>query len=151
MALIGDYNLAAVQVTLGDFRVTGWSADDAVTVTPLSDLLEHEVSADGSHVSVSKINDPRFEATLTVRRNTAAFRLLSDAMFAQQVAADAGAVPALSFQISDPISGDKINEKAVRFMAIPEMGFNKSQSDAEFKLLLPKPQLTFGANIPLSA
>lgn len=151
MALIGDYNLAAVQVTVGDFRVTGWGPDDAVTVVPLSDLLEHVVSADGSHVSVSRINDPRHEATLTVRRNTAAFRLLSDAMFAQVVESDAGAVTALSFQILDPISGDKIVEKGARFMREPDMAFAKSQGDAEFKLLLPNPQLTFGANISVSA
>lgn len=150
MGLIGDYNLATVQVTVGDFRVTGWSADDAANVVPVSDLMESEVAADGSHVSISQINDPRHEATLTVRRNTAAFRLLSDAMFAQLTEAETGAITPLAFQIFDPISGDKIVEKAARFMREPDMGFNKSQTDAEFKLLLPKPQLTFGANIATS-
>ncbi len=150
MSILSDYNLAAVQVTLGSFRVTGWAADDAANVTPMSDLNESQSSADGAHVSVSRINDPRWECTLTVRRGTAAYRHLIEALQAQLVQSNAGAIEPLAFQIFDPVSGDKINEKNIRFMRYPDLPFAKTASDAEFKLLLPKPTIIGGANIDLT-
>lgn len=151
MALVGDYNLALVQVTIGDFRVTGWGESDAATVAPMSDLAESVVSADGGHVAISQINDPRWEATLTVMRGTAAYRLLCEKLQAQQDAALQGAVPALSFQIFDPVSGDKIASRFARFMRWPDLTFSKTVSEAEFMILLPNPAITAGGNIETSA
>lgn len=151
MAFSRDYNLAAVQVTVGNFRVSGWAPDDAVNLTPMSDIMESEASADGSHVSVSHLNDPRWEATLTVRRGTAAYRLLAEKLQEQLAEAKTGAVSALSFQVFDPNSGDKFTEAEARFMREPDMAFSKSASDAEFKLLLPNPTRVYGANIDTSA
>lgn len=150
MPFTGDYNLAAVQCTIGDFRVTGWAPDDAINLAPKSDLWESEASADGSHVSRSRVNDPRWDATLKVRRGTAAYRLLVEALQEQLTAADSGAVPALPFQVYDPISGDKIVERAALFMRYPDLPFSKSASDAEFTLELSKPTITAGANIDTS-
>lgn len=151
MSIVGDYNLAAVQTTVGDFRVTGWAPSDAVSVTPMSDDMESEASADGSHVSVSYHNDPRYEVVLKVRRGTAAYRLLAEKRQEQLAEAAVGAVSPLSFMVYDPISGDKIVEAEARFMRGPDMSFNKAASVAEFKLLLPKPSLTYGNNIDVSA
>jgi hypothetical protein len=151
MPFTGDYNLAAVQCTVGSFRVTGWAPDDAVALSPMSDLWESEASADGSHVSRSRINDPRWEATLKVRRGTAAYRLLVEALQSQLESASSGAVPALAFQVYDPISGDKITERAALFKRYPDLPFAKSASDAEFKLELANPTITAGANIDTSA
>lgn len=149
--IVIDYNLAAVQCTVGSFRVTGWAPDDAIALAPLGDLAESEVSADGSRVSVSRINDPRWEATLKVRRGTAAYALLAEKLQEQLAESDDGAVSALSFQVYDPISGDKIVEAEARFMRYPDLPFSKAASDAEFKLLLPNPSLTLGGNVDTSA
>lgn len=146
-----DYNLAAVQCTVGTFRVTGWGPDDAIGLAPMSDSMESSNSADGAHVSISRINDPRWEATLKVRRGTAAYRLLAEKAQEQAAEAAIGAVSALSFQVYDPISGDKFVEGEARFMREPDMPFGKSTADAEFKILLPNPTRTYGANIDTSA
>ena len=146
-----DYNLAAVQCTVGDFRVSGWAPADAVALAPMSDTMESEASADGTHVSISHINDPRWEATLKVRRGTAAYRLLAEKAQEQATEAATGAVSPLAFQVYDPISGDKIVEGEARFMREPDLPFSKAASDAEFKLLLPNPTRTYGGNIDTSA
>ena len=151
MGISGDYNLATVQTTVGDFRVTGWAPDDAATVVPMADLFESESAGDGSHVSISRINDPRYELTLVVRRNTSAYRLLYEKLQDQKDQSDEGAVDPLSLTIFDPISGDKITEAEARFIRQPDMPFVVSASDATFKLLLPNPTIVAGANIVITS
>lgn len=151
MSLVGDYNLARVQVTVGDLRVTGWGESDALSLSPMSDLAESKVSADGAHVAISKINDPRMEATFTVKRNTAAYRLLMEKAIAQAKEADSGAVTPIAFQVYDPNSGDKVASNDLRFMRLPDLPFAKGAGEAKFKALLPSPTITPGALIPTSA
>jgi len=146
-----DYNLGLIQITLGDFRVTGFSADDACTIAPMSDAMESEPSTDGSHVVISRVNDNRYEMMLKVRRGSAGFRQISDAMVAQFAAADVGAVPSLAFTLYDPVSGDKVTARAIRFLRAPDMGAGKAAPTAEFKILLPNPSITYGGNIAVSA
>lgn len=150
MSTLLDYNLAAVQVTVGDFRVTGWAEGDAVSLAPMADIAESKASADGSHVSVSRINDPRWECSLMVARGTSAFRLLIEALQAQLTASDSGSVAALAFQVYDPVSGDKITEANARFTRYPDLPFGASAGEAEFKLLLPSPKIIGGANVATS-
>lgn len=150
MSTLFDYNLAAVQVTLGDFRVTGWAEDDAVNIVPSSDLIQSAASGDGSHVAVSRNTDPRWTATLTVMRGTAAFRQLMDALQAQLAQADVGAVDPLAFQTYDPIEGTKISEANARFIRYPDLGFGKSTGSAEFQILLPSPKIVAGSGITLT-
>ena len=76
--IVGDYNLAAVQITLGTFRVDGFGEDDALVITPSADLVSYVSSADGKHVSVSSIVAPPHEAELTVRRGTTAWKLTKE-------------------------------------------------------------------------
>lgn len=149
--IVSDYNLAAVQVTLDDFRVDGWSTDDAASVVPTSDLIESKVAADGSHVTNSAINDNTRTLTLTVARGTRAYRELYTALQDQIAAARVGARPDLAFSIFDPISGDKISERKTVFMREPDLAFNKSSSDAIFTLFLPNPEIIAGANIAITA
>ncbi len=135
-SILGDYNLAAVQLNVGDFRVTGFGPDDALNLAPMADLHESDSSADGAHVPVSRINDNRWEGTITVHRNTAAYRLLIDSLQTQLDESDDGAISALAFQVFDPISGDKITEANLRYMRYPDLPFNKSQSVAEIDYLI---------------
>lgn len=151
MALIGDHNLAAVQLTVGSFRVTGFGPDDAISLAPMSDLIQSDVSADGAHVPISQINDPRWEGTMFVRRNTAAFRLLMESLQDQLAAAISGAIPPLAFQVFDPISGDKITEANMRYVRYPDQGYAQAAAVAEFAILLPSPAIIGGANVDISA
>ena len=146
-SLVGTYNLALVQITLGAFRVTGFDEDDACTIAPKGDLQESAPSADGHHVAYSVINDNRYEVKITVRRTSLAFRRLGELQQAQMDERREGTVTALGFQAYDPVSGDKISEQSCQFMRAPDLPFNRTSSVAEFMLELPSPTIIYGANL----
>ncbi len=145
--LVGIYNLKLVQVSIGAFRVTGWGDDDACAITPMADLQDSQVSADGSHVAYSKISDNRYEVKLTVRRTSLAFKRLGELMQEQMDDRDAGTVNHLAFQLYDPVTGDKVVERSAQFMRAPDLTNGVKAGTAEFKLQLPSPDITYGANI----
>lgn len=146
-----DYNLALVQVIIGDFRVTGWGADDACSVEKVSDDFEHDVSTDGAHGTVNRINDNRWIATFRVRRGSVGYRKLYDEYQKQLKQSDAGAVAALAVSLYDPLSGDKVAERRGRFIKQPAMGFGKTAGVAEFQMLLPNAQVDPGTKIDTQA
>lgn len=150
MSTIHDYNLAAVQVILGSFRITGWAEDDAVSIVPSSDLIESASSGDGSHVAISRTTDPRHTATLTVMRGTAAFRQIMEALQDQVAESDAGAVSPLAFQVYDPVEGTKISEANARFVRQPDLTFGRATGTAEFQLLLPSPTIVAGSAVAIT-
>lgn len=145
------YSLTTVQVTIGSFRVDGWADDDAAALTPMGDLGESKVSADGSVVVWSRNNDPRWELTLTVRQGTAAYRQLAEAIQDQLNQSDqAGAISPLPFQLFDEVSGDKFNEPNMLFAKYPDLAYGKVIGDAEFQVLLPSPNVVLGANVTIA-
>lgn len=146
-----DYNLALVQVTMRDFRVSGWSADDSAVVTKRSDDFQFDLSADGAHGARSRINDNTREVVLKVRRGSAGYKLVADEYVRQLKQSDRGVVEAMQFSIYDPISGDSISERKAFFMKGPDMAFGKTAPEAEFRLLLPNPTIVYGQNVETSA
>lgn len=146
-ALLGLYNLKLVQVSIGSFRVTGWGDDDACTISPMGDLQESAVSADGKHTVYSKINDDRYEVKLTVRRTSLAFKRLGELLQRQMKDRDEGTLRHLAFQMYDPVTGDKVTARSAQFMRAPDLAQGKTAGTAEFKLELPSPEITYGANL----
>jgi hypothetical protein len=147
----GDYNLALVQINIGKFRVTGFSADDGCVVEKPSEDFQFDLSADGAHGAISRINDNSRTVTLKLRRGSVGYKLVADAYAEQLRQSDQGAIGEVGFSIYDPISGDKISERRLYFMSGPSMAFGKSAPEAEFRLLLPNPTIVYGANIATSA
>lgn len=148
--MLGDYNLAACQITIGDFRVTGWGASDGAKVTPMSDLMESEASGDGAHVVASRKNDPRHELTMKVQWGTTAMRELYEKATDQKKEGAIGPISALAFQLFDPNTQTKIVESQLRFVRLPDLTLGQKVGELEFKCLLPNPDITVGAGISLS-
>lgn len=145
--LVGQYNLALCQVTLGSFSITGFGDDDAITITPKSDLQESAASADGKHIVYSMLNDPRHDVVIVVRRTSPAFRQLGELLDAQVAQAQVGAVSPLPFLFYDPVSGDRVSAQAARFMKRPELKNGRKVGTAEFKLEVPSPRISYGPNL----
>lgn len=145
-----DYNLALVQLTLDSVRLTGWGADDAISIAPGGDLFEYEEDADGSGGTFSRVNSNRRDVVLKLRRGTAAFRLVGEMLQAQVAEADVGAVTARAFRFYDPISGDKVVARDFRFMAAPEMGAGKKAPTVDIKITLASAQETYAPNVSVS-
>lgn len=146
-----DYNLALIQINIGKFRVTGFSSDDGCVVEKAGDDFQFDLSADGAHGAISRINDNSRMVTLKLRRGSVGYKLVAEAYAEQLRQSDKGAVGEVGFSIYDPISGDKISERRMYFMNGPSMAFGKSAPEAEFKILLPNPTIVYGANIETAA
>jgi len=121
-----DYNLAAVQATLAESRITGFGETDAISLTPMSDVSESVSSADGAAVAVNAINDPRWEGSITVQYGSEAYDELWAYAKAQITESKTGKVSETSFMLYDPISGLKVTESNLRFMRLPDISLGKS-------------------------
>lgn len=146
-----DYALSAVQFTLSDLRLSGFGEEDGIAVAPNAEIMSYVVSGDGANVATSYNSDNTHTATLTLQRGTAAYARVAAMMQSQIAAARVGAVPNLPFSLYDPSSGDKVSERKARFLTQPELTFNKSSSEAVFTILLPNPDIEYGANVVLTA
>lgn len=147
---VRDYNLALVQLTIDEFRVTGFGSDAAMSLVPLSDLFQDDISADGANIASSRLNDNRHELTITVRRNTSAFRQLWDRMQQQLTEAESGPVGDMALQIYDPNSGDKVSERQARFKRSPDLPFERTASEAAFVISLPNPTIKGAPDVPIT-
>ena len=150
MGTLSDWNLAACQVTLDGFRITGWADTDAVSIEPQAEASTAKVSADGSHVAISYMSNNLHVATLSLRRGTDAFRRLGTALQDQLAASEIGSVPALSFRVFDPVTGTEVTEDNTRLKTRPTLAFTQETADAEYQLWLPNPDLKLGPDIPTS-
>lgn len=147
MGKVTDYNLAALQVTIGSFRVQGWGESDALQIARKADLMEAVKSGDGKHTAVSAVNDRSCEITLTMQWGTVASKLVIEAAQAQIDEAADGAVTPLAFQVYDEVTGYKFVEKDFRFMRLPDITLGTTPGEIEVKAYAPDPDETYGANI----
>lgn len=147
--MLKTYNIAALLLSIDGQPIEGFGDSDAVTIAPMSDIMESYASADGETV-VSATNDQRLEVTITVHQMSDAHRILGDALRLQEAALRAGQpVPTTAFFMRDPASGDQVSDQNAVIMALPESAYGKSITTREWKLLLPSGRRTqvFGANL----
>ncbi len=147
MGKVLDYNLAALQVTIGSFRVQGWGESDAISLARLADLAERTVSGDGKHNVFSAINDRGVEITFTLSWGTMGSKLLLEKAQEQIEEAKEGEISALAFQVYDPVTGYKLVERQLRFTRLPDISLGTAPGELEIKAIAPDPVETFGANI----
>lgn len=151
MAIVRHYNLKRVQCTIGSLRVDGWASGDVITLTSRGEGFTATESGDGSHVMISKDNNPIWDMTLVVKRNTAASRRLAAFQASQLEQADSGTVEPLALQIYDPASGTKFTERNLIFGKPPDVPFPMvDPPDATYNLILPSPTWTIDADVPLT-
>ena len=67
-----SWDLKRVYLVIGAFEITGFGPDDAMSISPESDKIEHEAGADGE-VTASRSNDRRHVVTINVMQTGAGF------------------------------------------------------------------------------
>ncbi|MEL6349401.1 MAG: hypothetical protein AAFV53_40235 [Myxococcota bacterium] len=148
--VFGEYTLSAVRCIVRGYSIgadTGADDSDFLGVVPVSDDVEVVTGAAGYHVYTDNGDDSHI-ATFRVLRASPAFRILSDLLQEQFRQRRAGTpISPINFRVDDPASGDRISSQHGVFLNRPEMNFNKSVGRAEFRIHLPKPKITYGANI----
>ena len=139
------YDLNSVFIVLGGQRIDGFGETDVISFEMASDVFEDSASADG-RVVVSKLNDARVYAEITVSEMSRGYRVLGE-LLDEQIATE-GALPNLSFLMQDAINGDTISDRQAVFIARPGPGKARTAGERVFRILLPNAadQIRYGAN-----
>lgn len=132
-APLKTYDLSAVVFTLDGITLSGFGETDAVSYERASEIIDDGVSADGE-VTVSRTNDRRVYAVITVMETSLAARRLDELYKAQRTQLEILPMP---FFMVDPISGDRISDQYAVFKEVPLPSKGKRHSERVFRLLLP--------------
>ena len=128
MAALRTFSLQACTITFGGFTVSGFSADDAITLDPSNDAFEVVTGADGDVSMAQKSVSWAVKVSLsqTSKTNDAFSALLkSDILFGTGV---------LPFGVVDPRGSTAVALTAARTIAYPSMALGTSIKGREWKL-----------------
>jgi len=128
-----QYNFAAQTVQVNGFKLSGWSDDGSVSYSAEGQVHTHANGATGQTV-ISKQNDPRLIATITVRETGRAAKILHHLLHVQQASPTS---PPLTYVHRDPIQGDIVQDPGAFFVEYPDIEKSREAGDREFTLLLP--------------
>lgn len=127
------HDLTRITLIVGGYDISGYGEGGAVTVEPLSAIMESSVGQDGQ-ATYARTNDHRAKVTITVRQNSKAHKDLH----ALQVLQAAQPSPLdLDFLLLDPQTGERVSDSQVLFMERPSKAFQRAPQDRVFVLELP--------------
>lgn len=144
---VKTYDLKAVYLLVGGYRIGGFGEQGAVSFEYGSNLVETTISADGQG-TVSRSNDDSMTATITVMETSKSYKDLAALMVAQQAQSP---ITRLEFLMKDDINGDKVSARHAVFTMRPKPNKAKKVGEREFELWLPNAgeNAQFGANIAI--
>ena len=134
-----NYSLPDVTLNIGPcagktaINVSGYGEDGSITYETQANLHEYSVGADGL-VVVSENHNMAVVVTIALRKQVTVYRLLAEMAQAQY---DAQGLPECPYMMVDPHNGDEISDRQAVFLNSPDISKEKSQTDAEFQILLP--------------
>jgi hypothetical protein len=129
------YSLPQNFVVVDEFRIEGFSEDEAVSYETESDAVEHLVSADGE-VTVSTTNDERMVVTITVMETSESCRRLDGLRRRQRDEMKQGRLETVGYSHSDRINGDLVRGEGI-FLSYGKPSKGKGAGTREFQILLP--------------
>lgn len=130
---VKEYNFAEQNIIVDGRSLSGFDDDGTVSYEPQDDRYTHSVGADGQ-TTVSKVNDPRVVATLTVKESGKAYEDLAQLHARQGVNLQANL---FSYIHRDPRNGDLIRSNQAVFLNYPSVEKAKEAGSREFTILLP--------------
>lgn len=126
------YDFASQNILVAGRRLTGFDDDGTVSYEFEGDRWTHTAGADGL-VTLSRVNDPRVVATLTIKETGKAYEILAQLHKKQK---DPSA-PGISYRHRDPFVGDVITSGSAFFLNRPGIEKASEAGSREFTLLLP--------------
>lgn len=131
------YNFANVIVSIGGYALSEYGAEGGITFERMAEQIEDRVSADGI-VGLTRLNDPRQTATINLMTISAAYKHLFNLAKGQALAMDLGLpIVPLPFSFYDPATKRLLTSPHTIFKAIPPFVAEKTESEAEFTILIP--------------
>lgn len=139
------YNFKTNSLLIGGFKIGGFGDEGGIEYEFPDDLHRHVSTADGQTV-VSRVNDARVVATITLKETSSGYRRLAQLIQAQL--ANPLALLPLPYVHRDPINGDLITSSHVVFLNFPEPSKARDAGEREFEILLPYAafDVKFGVN-----
>ena len=142
---LGTYNPRSCVTTVDGNVISGWGADSMIEFSRHSDELgEIDVGVQGA-ASWSLTADEVIGAELTLSPNHASYARMSALAKAQYTAT--GALPPVSFNFVDTISGDSVQAQQALFRTQPMPVKGKKNGDVVFSLWLVNPTDQYGVNL----
>jgi hypothetical protein len=135
------YNFKANILLIGGFKIGGFGDDGGIEYEFGDDIHRHTSTADGQTV-VSRVNDARVTATITVKETSSGYRRLGQLL--QQQLLVPNALVSLPYVHKDPINGDLVTASQVVFLNYPQPSKARDAGDREFQILLPYANVQFG-------
>jgi len=139
--MANTYNLDLVQLIVGTLPISGYGEGGGVEIEANSPIQEQSVGADGQSI-YNRLNDTSHTATITLREDSRAYRILAGLMQAQVAA---GTNTPLTFTLLDPLNGDSIVSQYTIFMEPPSLSKAQAAGDRVFMISLPNPVITYGS------
>jgi len=133
------YSLPDVTLNVGPcadrtaINVSGYDEDGSISYETQANLHEYSVGADGL-VVVSENHNMAMMATISLKKQATAYALLAAMAKAQY---EAPGLPECPYQMVDPHNGDEVFDRQAVFLNRPELDKEKSETGAEFEILLP--------------
>lgn len=145
-APLKTYDFALVLLIIGGFEISGYGDDGGIDYEYPSASNEHGVGADG-HVTVSRTNDNRMIAHVTVKESSKSYR---DLAALERIQRAQPTILPLPFIMRCLTTGDEVSDQYAAFLQIPTPSKGKNATDRVFDILLPngKANAKFGtANV----
>jgi hypothetical protein len=139
------YNFKTNIILINGIRIAGFGDEGGIEYDYGDDIHRHVSTADGETV-VSRVNDFRLTATITVKETSRGNAILMGLL--QQQRLNELSLEPLPFVHLDPILGDLVRSSHAVFLNFPEPSKGRDAGDREFQILLPHAagDLILGAN-----
>lgn len=138
------YNFKANRLLIGGFEIGGFDDEGGIEYELGDDIHRHVSTSDGETV-VSRVNDPRITATVTLKETSAGYKKLFGLLRAQ-VAVEDALLP-LPYLHLDPINGDIVTSSHIVFLNHPAPSKARDAGSREFQILLPYAAYTMALGV----
>ncbi len=126
------YNLKDVVCNFGDVIFSGFAEDDAITLTPESEIFTSKVGADGQ-TTRSRSNNDNYKATVRFMATSDARVKLQDRTFRNAALSSL----TLPFRLYSPSTGEEYTCSQAYVEKLPDASFGREASEREYTIYLP--------------
>ena len=132
-----SYNLKSVVCSFGPVVFSGFAEDDAITLTPESEIFTSKVGADGQ-TTRSRSNNDNYKATIRFMATSTARVSLQE----QTLRNAALSQVTYPFYLSSPDTGEIYSSSQAYVEKLPDASFGREASEREYTIYLPSCQVT---------
>ncbi len=137
-----SYNLKSVVCSFGPISFSGFAEDDAITITPESEIFTSKVGADGQ-TTRSRSNNDNYKATIRFMSTSSARFSLQE----QTLRNAALSQVTYPFFLNSPDTQEIYASSQAYVEKLPDASFGREASEREYTIYLPSCQVQLGESL----